>query len=558
MLPITALKRTPQRGLPRQLRRALAAATAVRSADEALALHVLAERVADEPSLRVAEWLAGRGDLAPPTRLAVAGALLDGGAWRRAEEVLLAVAAPPEPRLAFRSAYVRGRVAYRLGELERAGEAFDQALETASSDDERFAAAVQRARVAELCADTTAALGLWDIARSARPREVEGWDGSSRVRVALGRGGDAVGLLAHCPGPVLRIVGPRLAATLLLHRDAARARAVLGRLPSGLPAVRALVVACAVQEGRIEGARERAEALLADQRSGPWREQVLQLLPPSADGGTPPPPSRDPAVLARVATRSGAPAARRSLEAALAQDPEWRGALAAGDAEPNGWEGPAAALAAVGLEREAAAIYAYAFPSATLRDLAWSARALAAWGNQPAALAVGERLWADLGGVPASLLPDAVLPVIVPPSLSAGCVAAAKRSQLPPSWLVAIVRQESRFDTNAYSRAGAVGIAQLVPETALRLGASPVELYDRESSLLLAARELARLRVEFGGRLAPVAASYNAGEAVVRTWLAELGEDPNDVLFTAALPYHETVQYTLAVVEGASLARYLK
>ena len=51
--------------LPRLLRRELAVRLAVRGADEAAALHMLAERVTDEASLRAAQWLAGRAGLPP-------------------------------------------------------------------------------------------------------------------------------------------------------------------------------------------------------------------------------------------------------------------------------------------------------------------------------------------------------------------------------------------------------------------------------------------------------------------------------------------------------------
>jgi len=97
-----------------------------------------------------------------------------------------------------------------------------------------------------------------------------------------------------------------------------------------------------------------------------------------------------------------------------------------------------------------------------------------------------------------------------------------------------------------------------VPETALRLGAAPDELRDEQRAPLLAAQEVAQLAARFGQRLSVVAAAYNAGESVVATWLAELGDGGEETLFTAAIPYGETSGYVLAVCEGAVLARYLK
>jgi soluble lytic murein transglycosylase-like protein len=555
VLPLSQLRSVPRRTLPPPLRRELAIALAVRGEDEAGVLHVLAERVNDEATLRAARWLAGRTGLLSSTRVAVAEALLAGGAWREADQVVSSMAPPPDPAIRFRWEFVRGRAAYRLGELARAAGAFEQAMAVATSDEERFTAALQRARVAELSGNLPAALPLFDLARAAQPREVEGWDGGFRVRVALGRAAEALDLLKGCPAPVLRVAGPRLAATLLLRHDPARARVVLARLQKRLPAVRAVAVALLLQTGEIAAARAEAASLLADPRAGPWREQVLALLP--AGDASPHPPTRDVRTLARIATQSGALQARAALGAALAADPAWASVLAGLAPEPTGWSGATRDLAEVGLEREAAALYPHTFPAASPAEQAWSARTLAVWGNQPSALRAGERLWARLGAVPAVLLPEKLLPAIVPPELVAGCVAAANAEAVPPAWLVAIIRQESRFDVEAYSPAGAVGVAQFMPEVARRLGATPSDLKDGDRALRLAAREVAGLAGRFGPRLAPVAAAYNAGETVVASWLAEFGAEPDEMLLVAAMPYRETAAYTLAVREGVELSRFL-
>ncbi|OYW07028.1 MAG: hypothetical protein B7Z61_00195, partial [Acidobacteria bacterium 37-71-11] len=451
---------------------------------------------------------------------------------------------------------LRGRAAYRLGDLTAAAAAFDEALAAASAPADRFAAAVQRARVAEMLGDFRAALGFWDAARAAAPREVEGWDGGARVRAVLGRGGEAAAMLARCPAAVQRVAGPRLAAFLLAHGDATHARAVLARLPWRLPAARTLAIAVLVREGELPAARAAAAEVLADSRAGPWRDMVVGLLPPPAAGG-PVAPTSDPVRLARLAAERGPRAAAGALAAALAGDPAWVRLLAGAPSEPTAWAGPAHTLAAAGLERDAAALYAATFPAATPNDLAWSAERLAAWGNRPAALAAGERLWDRLGSPPAALLPPPLQRLILVPDLAGPCREAARAAAVPAAWLVGIVRQESRFDEEAVSAAGAIGVAQMVPEAARRLGAAPDDLKDSNLALRLAAREVARLTARFGPRLAVVAAAYNAGDRVVATWLAELGGDPGDAVFAAAVPYRETAGYVLAVCEGAELAGYL-
>jgi len=555
-LSLPALKRVPRRSLPYPLRRELAATTAIRSEDTVAAARLLAERVGDEPALRTARWLAGREGIATASRLAVGEALLAGGDWRHADRVLSSVGDPPEPALRWRLAFLRGRTAYRLGNYAQAAASFDLACSAATSDADLFTAAVQRARIAEIDGDLAAAVPLFDRARAAQPREVEGWDGGMRDRVALGRADEAVALLARCPTPVLKVAGPRLAAAFLLRGDPERARAVLARVPEGVPVARVLKVALHLERGEPDAARAEASGVLADPQAGAWRDGVVELLPAAEGSGTAV-PTRELPVLARLAAQRGAPTARQALARALSADPVWAKVLSGEPVEPAAWNGPARQLADVGLEREAARLYPDAFPSASPDELAWSAQTLALWGNPNAALSAGERLWSRLGPLPAVLVPDELLPAILPPALVAGCVAAAALAAVPPAWLAAIVRQESRFDPDTYSPAGAVGVAQMVPEAARALGGSPDDLRDGQRALLLAAREVARLAGTFGPRLVPVASAYNAGETVVTTWLTMLGGETQGVVFTAAIPYRETSGYVVAVREGVELARYL-
>ncbi|MGD1146554.1 MAG: transglycosylase SLT domain-containing protein [Thermoanaerobaculaceae bacterium] len=558
-LPLPALGRVPRTGVPRALRRDLSALLAVRAGDEGGAFHIVNERVGDQAALRAAQWLTGAEGLSAAGALAVAEALLAGGAWREADALLVAQESPSDAALRWRWAFLRGRAAYRLGDLGRAASAFDEALAAASSDGERFEAAVQRARSTQIAGDPGGAIPFWDIARTAAPHEVEGWDGGTRARVAADRGDEAVALLQQCPAAVTRVAGPRLAATLLARGDLARARGVLTRLPDRLPVVRVLWVGLLAATGDSERARTRAAEVLADPRAGPWREMVLDLLP----GRSPPPhdlpvPTRDLAQLARTAASYGVASARTALAAALVADPEWARLLAGAPFEPADWAGPAQRLVAVGLDHEAATLFPNAFPRRTPEEVAWTATRLAAWGNPPAALTAGELLWGRIGSIPAVLLPEPLLRRVLAAPLVAGCKRAAHEADIPVSWLVGIVRQESRFDAEAYSSAGAVGVAQLVPEAALRLGALPADLRDPDIALRLAACEVTRLCGRVGRRLPAVAAAYNAGESVVASWLSELGGTPADPLFAASIPYRETAGYVLAVREGAELASCLE
>ncbi|MGE5236833.1 MAG: transglycosylase SLT domain-containing protein [Acidobacteriota bacterium] len=579
VLPIAAAREWTRRPLATALQRELTAIVARRSGDERAARVLLTRRDDDTAAAIAARWLASRPDLSTVARVEVAGALLAGGRWREAQALLSATAVPADRETHFRLLYLRARTAYRLGNFADAAACYDRALPLATGDAGRFTVAVQRARVADIGGDVAGALPFWNAAREAEPREVEGWDGTARALAALGREQDAADLLLRAPPPVRRVAGPRLAALLLLRHRTAAARAVLASLPQTLPAVRLLAIAALESAGEQQRARDLAASLLADRRAGAWRELALDLLPPPATPAAAVPATRDDAVLAVVSATSGVEAARSALARALATDPAWALLVAGGDPSAPDWSGPAHDLAAVGLETDAALLYPDAFPASTPEELAWSVRTLAAWGNPSAALTAGERIWQQLG-VAAALLPTALLSSILPPSLVDACRGAAREERLRPDWLFAVVRQESRFDARARSNAGALGVGQIMPEVARQHGVSESELWDADRAYRLSARELLRLEDRFGLRLAVVAAAYNAGDAVVSSWLAaaqaqprSAGQEPASgtamteaadgsaraqAIFTAGIPYRETASYVLAVREGVELARHLR
>ncbi|NNE37267.1 MAG: lytic transglycosylase domain-containing protein [Gammaproteobacteria bacterium] len=111
----------------------------------------------------------------------------------------------------------------------------------------------------------------------------------------------------------------------------------------------------------------------------------------------------------------------------------------------------------------------------------------------------------------------------------------AKRYGLPPSLVHAVISAESAYDTNAISRAGAVGLMQLMPETAKRYGVvnrrNPVDNVDGGT------RYLRDLLVMFDNNLQLALAAYNAGEGAVKQY-------DNKVP-----PYKETRNYVIKVID---------
>jgi peptidoglycan lytic transglycosylase len=106
----------------------------------------------------------------------------------------------------------------------------------------------------------------------------------------------------------------------------------------------------------------------------------------------------------------------------------------------------------------------------------------------------------------------------------------AKNYELEPAFLAAVIEDESKFDANAKSSAGAIGLMQLQPATAkgiaIRTGGSKFELsdlYDPELNVRYGAWYLHHLMLKYGNERLALAA-YNAGQENVDRWRAA-GED---------------------------------
>ncbi len=120
--------------------------------------------------------------------------------------------------------------------------------------------------------------------------------------------------------------------------------------------------------------------------------------------------------------------------------------------------------------------------------------------------------------------------------------AAAKRHELDPALLSAVVRQESGFQPRAISSAGAMGLMQLMPETARALGVR--DPFDPAQNIDGGAKYLRGLIDRYHGRLDLALAAYNAGPGAVDR-------------FGAVPPYPETQAYVkniLATYRNAALA----
>ena len=99
--------------------------------------------------------------------------------------------------------------------------------------------------------------------------------------------------------------------------------------------------------------------------------------------------------------------------------------------------------------------------------------------------------------------------------LCATLLEVARSNDLPLGFLTNLIWRESRFDHDAISPVGAMGIAQFMPNVAEKLS---LDAFDSRSALPASGRLLRTLRARFGN-LGLAAAAYNAGPKRVSDWL---------------------------------------
>jgi len=121
--------------------------------------------------------------------------------------------------------------------------------------------------------------------------------------------------------------------------------------------------------------------------------------------------------------------------------------------------------------------------------------------------------------------------------------------------VASVMREESRYRRDAVSVTGAVGLLQLMPDTAARLapevgltGFAPSSLVDPAVNLRIGAHYLDALVRRFDGRLSAAVASYNAGPEAVSQWLA--GPSRSDEEWVESIPYGETRGYVKRVLRS--------
>jgi soluble lytic murein transglycosylase-like protein len=134
----------------------------------------------------------------------------------------------------------------------------------------------------------------------------------------------------------------------------------------------------------------------------------------------------------------------------------------------------------------------------------------------------------------------------------------AERRSLDPYLVASIIRQESGFEPTTVSNAGAVGLMQIMPVEAARIGTdgglgaiTRDDLFDPTKNIAVGAAEYSQKLALMNGNHILAIASYNAGEAAVGTWLERTPLADPDV-FVESIPYAETRLYVKTVTRNRS------
>ncbi|MEE9234400.1 MAG: lytic transglycosylase domain-containing protein, partial [Candidatus Acidoferrales bacterium] len=136
----------------------------------------------------------------------------------------------------------------------------------------------------------------------------------------------------------------------------------------------------------------------------------------------------------------------------------------------------------------------------------------------------------------------------------------ARRQGIDPLLVAALIRQESRFERDAVSSAGALGLMQLMPPTARHLARSRrlsrERILEPELNVRLGTRFLAELLEQFQGRVEMAVAAYNAGGRRVKEW--EARDDYREMAeFVEDIPVTQTREFVYIVLRNYRFYRDL-
>jgi soluble lytic murein transglycosylase len=130
---------------------------------------------------------------------------------------------------------------------------------------------------------------------------------------------------------------------------------------------------------------------------------------------------------------------------------------------------------------------------------------------------------------------------------------------LDTAWVYGLIRQESRFISDARSGVGASGLMQVMPATgkwvAAKIGMDNFVhgmLTDLRTNITLGANYMNMVLANFDGDEVLATAAYNAGPSRARAWRGLLEQPMEGAVFVESIPFSETRSYVRNVMANAT------
>jgi len=136
---------------------------------------------------------------------------------------------------------------------------------------------------------------------------------------------------------------------------------------------------------------------------------------------------------------------------------------------------------------------------------------------------------------------------------------------IDPYFVKGLIRQESLFEAEALSLAGARGLMQIMPATGKSLYSSgkheiPFDeelLFEPDLNIKLGIKYLSQLNKRFGNNGTHILISYNAGPHVLKKWLKRFRKIDDPDVFIESIPYPETRRYVKHVLRNHGVYKLL-
>lgn len=180
------------------------------------------------------------------------------------------------------------------------------------------------------------------------------------------------------------------------------------------------------------------------------------------------------------------------------------------------------------------------------------------------AVRFAEMVWKSIpGDYVIDLAPTDLVELLFPVPFRQSLLQHAAPRNVDPRFLLAIARQESRFQTDAKSVAAARGMMQFIPATAndiaKNLGRRTLnqdELYNPDTAILFGAQYLADLFQRFPGQPQAVASAYNGGPDNTARWIARSRSSEAD-RYVPEIGFSQTKDYVWKVMKNLWLYKQL-